>query len=223
MHFTGSGWHSKWRTDHLLVDLDTILQISQSSARPQPSEPNTQQHPTTPTSTLASRRRQRPNLNSPISSSCPSDGTRTLQSTPTTINTWSTETPRTEAFSSQATSPATLSQDAISPTPSSPDSPTTALSCLSCQKTFSGKPENAKSNLTRHLRTSPRHDKNQGLKCPFEDCRDKDRMRSDNLKPHLLTVHKIPSDQVPAIVDKCRASLSRVNSNGVPQRKSRKK
>ena len=155
-------------------------------------------------------------------------GPMTLGSSPTSIRTVSMETPRLINLinaSSKATSPDTLSQDSISPTSAPPDTPSAVVSCPACSKTFKGNQQDAKSNLQRHLRTSRRHNNKQtGLKCPMEQCRDKARMRCDNLGPHLINVHGI-SDKVEreAVVYECKVAAGRVNSNGVLGRKSRSK
>ena len=234
-----AGLDPELRTAQYMVDLDMVLETSEYLVSQHSSESPLMQglrhSPLTATglgteyssestikqclgnSALRGFRRRRPNLDSPTSSSCPSDGTRTLQSSPTSIRTWSTETPRTETFSSQATSPATMSQGSISPTSAAPDTSRIVVSCLACSKTFKGSLADARSNLQRHLRSSRRHNNREtGLKCPMPECCDKARMRSDNLSTHLHNMHKISSpEERQAIVQKCKASVERLERNGI--------
>ena len=79
------------------------------------------------------------------------------------------------------------------------------LWCRACCKAFTGSPQNANSNLRRHLRESPRHNKNVGLRCPQPECRTRRPMRSDNLKSHLLLTHTIASaSERQKILDECK-------------------
>ena len=100
-----------------------------------------------------------------------------------------------EQVKSSTTLPATESHISISPT--SPDSitpKTSGVSCRACGKVFKGSPQDARSNYQRHLRESPRHNRNAGLKCPMPECANRNFMRSDNLRRHLKKVHRISSE-----------------------------
>ena len=80
--------------------------------------------------------------------------------------------------------------------PTSPDFniPTfSGVSCRACGKIFRGSSQDARSNYERHLRESLRHNPNAGLECPLPECRNRKRMRFDNLDPHLKKVHRISS------------------------------
>ena len=94
---------------------------------------------------------------------------------------------------SYMTLPTSKSQASISPTlPGFSTSTDSAVRCLACSMTFTGSPQDANSNLRRHLRTSRRH-RVAGLKCPIPGCQARGLMRSDNLGPHLQNHHKISS------------------------------
>ena len=105
---------------------------------------------------------------------------------------WKTEI--VEQVKSSTTLPATEPHISISST--SPDSsiPTTSgVICRACSKGFNGSPQAARANYQRHLRESPRHNRNWGPKCPMPECAARF-MRSDNLQRHLQTVHSISSE-----------------------------
>ena len=112
-----------------------------------------------------------------------------------------------EVFRSPTSSSVIMPQDHFHHPPSNPDSSTTVVECSACNKVFRGNISDARSNLQRHLRTSRRpNQKTTGLKCPMPECRDKARMRSDNLGPHLLNVHKIGSvEERRTIIAQCRS------------------
>ena len=79
----------------------------------------------------------------------------------------------------------------------SPDSstPTTSgVSCRACSKVFEGSLQDARSKYQRHLRESPTHNRDAGLKCPMPECAKGNFMRSHNLRPHLRRVHRILSE-----------------------------
>ncbi len=93
--------------------------------------------------------------------------------------------------------------------------------CQACSKEFKGSPVEANSNFRRHLRETPRHNKNAGLRCPQPECRTRRPMRSDNLKPHLMNIHRITSaSERQRILDECRSSVKRTDHNGDSGRKS---
>ncbi len=64
--------------------------------------------------------------------------------------------------------------------------------CQSCSKTFRGTPQNRKSNLMRHYRTSRHHNKDGVFKCPKPGCNSKHK-RTDNLSKHLRETHRLLS------------------------------
>ena len=64
--------------------------------------------------------------------------------------------------------------------------------CQSCSKTFVGTPQNKKSNLMRHYRTSRHHNKDSVFKCPEPGCNSKYK-RTDNLNKHLRKTHRLLS------------------------------
>ncbi len=64
--------------------------------------------------------------------------------------------------------------------------------CQSCSKTFVGTPQNRKSNLMRHYRTSRHHNKDGVFKCPELGCSSKYK-RTDNLNKHLRETHRLLS------------------------------
>ena len=213
MPSSGPDGYSNLRNCHYIVISNHMLQLlrrNQSFLQDSSNNTNTQ------TTSL-----NQPTLNPPPPSPIYS-GPSTLISSPTSTRTLPMGTPRTEKPSS---SPATLSQDSISPTSAPPDTPRTVLTCPACSKTFKGSPQDARSNLNRHVRTSRRHNsKETGLKCPMEACRDKARMRCDNLGPHLISVHGISDTVVrKGMIYDCRVEAGRVDSNGVAARKGRGK
>lgn len=108
------------------------------------------------------------------------------------IERWKTEI--VEQVKSSTTLPATEPHISISPT--SPDfsaQPTSSVSCRACSRVFKGSPQDARANYQRHLRESPRHNRNFGLKCPMPECAKRKSMRTDNLGPHLQKFHSISS------------------------------
>ena len=116
-----------------------------------------------------------------------------------------------EIFDSHTSSSVILPQDIIHVPPLSPDSSTTVVTCSACSRVYRG---NANSNLRRHLRTSRRHNRSTGIKCPMPECRNKARMRIDNLSPHLLNVHRISSaEEKRTITDQCKLEARKVDRN----------
>ena len=83
--------------------------------------------------------------------------------------------------------------------------------------TFLGNPQDTISNYRRHIRTSPRHNRNTGLECPMPERKTKGPMRSDNFRPHLQHFHKITSESERQSMVKA-TMLKRLDSNGIPQR-----
>lgn len=153
-----------------------------------------------------------------------SNGGHTLDSSPTSaMSLTSTGSTHTAEVDSCTTSPATISQASISPT--SPKSRNqTTLYCRACSKKFTGSPQNAKSNLQRHRRESPRHNKYAGLKCLQPECHMRPPMRSDNLEPHLLNKHKISSpEERRKFKEDSRLLASRIDSDRTPRCRSRRR
>ena len=88
---------------------------------------------------------------------------------------------------------ATISQDfTISPSAVLAISTSEEGYCQSCSKTFMGTPQNRKSNLRRHYRTSRHHNKDGVFKCPKPGCNSKHK-RTDNLSKHLRETHRLLS------------------------------
>lgn len=219
MLYLGSDRYTLWRNDHYIVDLDEILKISKEQDRrishgsavklwPDFSEVIHWNQPvlcsTAPWSSISKR-------------------AKTLEASPNSVMSW---TPpgslKRPEIGAQLTSPTALSQ-ASSPTSLTPNTPTTsAVSCRACSKDFTGSPQDARSNLQRHLRTSKRHNTNAGLKCPLPECRVRASMRSDNLGPHLKSIHKIlSSSKRQIIINESRLLARRVDSDGIARRMSR--
>lgn len=92
--------------------------------------------------------------------------------------------------------------------------------CLACSKEFKAwNPQEARSNLQRHLRTSPRHNIN---KCPLSECRVRPSMRSDNLDPHLKKIHKmLSSSKRQVIINENKLLTRRIDRDGIARRISR--
>lgn len=182
-----------WRDQHYIADLTKIMDISEGLKRHR--DLDSASKPRLDTSVLGLIRPGGASPESPTTSPfAGSAGTFTLGSSPTSLTArTSTDTSPIDDFSTPMTSPTAVSQASISPT-----SPTFSAStshvevCHLCGKGFKGTPTDARSNLSRHLRTSPRHNPDAGLKCPERDCRAK-RMRSDNLGTHLKRRHGLTS------------------------------
>ena len=160
-----------------------------------------------------------PILDSPAPWSSISNDPGTLESSPTS-DMCCTSTPE---ASTRRTSLTALSQASFSPTSLTPNTPTTSVaSCPACSRTFTGSPQDARSNLQRHLRTARRHNKTAGLKCPQAECLTKPPMRSDNLGPHLKKRHRMPSAERQFVIDKCRLSARRASVDGSTRRRHRR-
>ena len=204
---------SDWRNGHYIIDLGKMLDISEALEIPQYTESVVQHLPN-----VSSIQDSRPQ-GSPPSSSFASQQDDT--SPTSVISSVFTDTSHTMGASSQNTSPTTTtSQDSsISPTSStnsSGNSKPSPVICRACSKEFKGNYQDAMSNLRRHRRESPRHNENHGVKCPRPECQDKRRMRSDNLKKHLLDFHKmsdLPPDELQGIIDRCKAE-AKVRGHG---------
>lgn len=158
-----------------------------------------------------------PNLDSPAPWSSISNDVRTPLSSPTSAMSWkSMGSSKRPEFSTRPTSLTTLSQASFSPTSLTPNTPTTFVaSCPACSRKFTGSPQDARSNLQRHLRTARRHNKDAGLKCPEPECVTRRPMRSDNLGQHLWKYHRKSTPERRAIMDESR-SLARRHSYGNP-------
>lgn len=98
-----------------------------------------------------------------------------------------------------------LTQAPLSPTSLAPStSLTSVISCKACSLVFAGHPQDARTNLQRHLQTSPRHNRNGGLRCPHPKCRTRPSMRADNLVLHLKKKHKMSPQEVQLAVQESR-------------------
>ena len=95
----------------------------------------------------------------------------------------------------------------------------TSCTCLYCNHIFTESPQDARSNLQRHLQESRRHNKNAGRKCPQPECVPKIPMRSDILRRHLQTLHKMSLSEADVIIDEIKASARRVDDSGIPRRR----
>lgn len=223
MLFSGLDWRLDWRNDYYVDDLNRVLEISGAFDREQNCESAVKHW--ADTSVLAVVRREQPILDSPTSLFSTSNGAHTLDSSPTSaMSLTSTGSTHTAEVDSCTTSPTTKAQASISPT-SLDSSNQTTLYCRACSKKFTGSLQDAKSNLRRHFRETPRHNSTFGLKCPMSECERKNRMRSDNLGMHLQNVHKMSSkSDRQCIIDQCKELLAeRADSFRKPRRRSSKK
>ena len=182
-----------WRDQYYIADLTNIMDISDGVERHQGLDLASKRW--LDSSVLAIICPSGESLGSPTSPSSLSTGPLTVGSSPTSLT---TRTSQDDEFSTPMTSPTTASQASISPTSPAFNSSTFNSStsnvetCPICGKRFQGTLSNARSNLNRHLRTSPRHNKDAGLRCPEPRC-DAKPMRSDNLGPHLKRSHGLTS------------------------------
>ena len=165
-----------------------------------------------------------PTFNSPTPWSSVSNRAMTYGSSPTSAMSWvSTDSSKRPDVSTGTNSLTALSQSPFSPKSLAPETPTTSVaSCKSCSKVFAGSPQDAKSNLQRHLRESRRHNKNAGRKCPQPECVSKSPMRSDNLRQHLQNLHKMSLSDANVVIDGIKASARRVDNGGISWRRSHK-
>lgn len=161
-----------------------------------------------------------PILDSPAPWSSVSNGPGTLNSSPMSAVSWtSTGSSKRTEVRTPTTSLTTLSRTPVSPTSLAPITPTTSeVSCQTCFRRFKGSPQDAKSNLQRHVREFHRHNSNAGVKCPQPECLMRRPMRSDNLGPHLLKRHKMSATEIKRI--KSRLSARKMNSGGTARRRS---
>lgn len=218
-----SDWYPAWRNDHYIVDLVRVLEMSKLQDRPDALESAFELWPDT--SELEVICPTQPLSDSPAPWYPTNNGARTLDSSQISDVRWrSTADSERPEVSTRPTSLTTLSQASISPTPLTPNTPTTStVSCRECSKDFTGSPQDARSNFRRHQRTSPRHNKNAGLKCPRPECRMKPPMRSDNLGPHLKKRHRMSSSERSVAIDQSRLSARRVDDDGIDRHRSRRK
>ena len=218
---SGPEGHSNWRDHYYIEALDRVLEISEGLAGQRSNESAVQRSPNI--SQLARMSvEQRTTLDTPSSLFPMGNEDGTSDSSPTSVMSWTFEgSPYTAETNSHTTSPTDISQASISPTSPDFNTPTfSGVSCRACVKTFSGSPQDARSNYQRHLRESPRHNSNAGLKCPLPVCRNRKRMRSDNLGPHLKKVHRISSKpDRQKIIAQSKLSARGVDSDGIPCRR----
>ena len=98
------------------------------------------------------------------------------------------------------------------------------VTCQACSLQFSGTPQDAMSNLHRHLRTSPRHIKDAGFKCPMSGCENKKPLRSGDLGSHLQNSHRITAkSERHSSINPTRLLVGTLDSNGRPRRRSKLK
>ena len=223
MASSGSEWNPNWRYDYYIVDLDDILELSKKQGRSNmigsalKFRPEISEYEESSSTLLA--------LDSPAPWSSASNGPRTPDSSQTrSISRTSTRSSKRPKASTRTTSLTNSSQASVSPTSPPPNSPTPSVtSCLACSLTFKGSPQDAKSNLLRHLRNSPRHNAKAGLKCPLPECHARRPQRSDNLKPHLLKIHHMTSESDrQAVIDESKALAKRAESDGVGRGRPRR-
>lgn len=216
--------HPNWRDSHHVDNLDKVLEILEIQDRQQSNVFAINQWPNT--GGLTGVRRSHPMLDQPLPSlPSASDGTGSLEPSPNSFMSWTpTDSSHTAGASSHTTSPTNASQVSASPTSTYPKTPTSSgIGCLACSLMFSGTPQDAMSNLQRHLKNHPRHNKGAGLKCPMPGCEKKKRQRSDNLGPHLRNFHGITSkSERQDIVTATKQLAGRLDSNGRPRRRSRR-
>ena len=219
---SGPDRHSNWRNHYYIEALDRVLAISKGLDRQQSNESAVQHWPNI--SELARMSGEHPtSLDTPTSPFSTSKEAGTPDSSPTSVMSSTFEgSSHTAEASSHTISPSDISQTSISPTSPDFNTPTfSVVSCRACGKTFKGSPQDARSNYQRHLRESPRHNPNAGLKCPLPGCSNRKRMRSDNLGPHLKKAHKMsskPDRQM--IIAQSKFSAKGINSDGVARRRS---
>lgn len=216
-------WHPNWRDPYHVDDLDKILNILEIPDREQSNIFAFKQWPST--AGLARVRRDHPILDKPLPSlPSPSDGTGSLEPSPHSSMSWTpTNSSYTAGASSHTTSPTNASQASASPTsPYSGTPGNSVVRCRSCSLEFKGSLQDALSNLRRHLRSSRRHNRKAGLKCPLPECNRL--MRSDNLKGHLQNKHKMSdeSERQRYIEYAKRSSAVAVDGNGSARRTSRR-
>ena len=213
MRSSGFNWSPSWRDDYYVDSCDKVLEISKGSDNPQLDEStvNLCQN----SSVLARVPREHPILDLPTSPSSTGNGGSALESSPDSVMSFTfTGSPQTSEFDSYTTSPTTISQASISPTsPDSSTQTTSGVSCKFCSRVFKGNPQDAASNLRRHLMQ-------RKLKCPMPECETKDPMRSDNLGPHLQNFHKMSSkSERQDIIRERKVAARRVDSKGNPRRR----
>ena len=181
-----------WRDQYYIADLKDIMDVSGELERHQ--ELDFAPDHRLVTSVHAVIRPSTELLASPTSLSSRSTGTFTVGSSPTSLTTrTSMDIGQKDEVSTQMTSPTSASQFSTSPTSPTCNVPTSDVEiCPTCGEKFKGKQADARSNLARHLRTSPKHNDDPGFKCPEPDCQAKP-MRSDNLGPHLKRRHGLTS------------------------------
>lgn len=218
----GSDGYSSSRNAQYKIEVDRLLETLREQDRSDSSE-----YGLTPSPDSSGFQMIPPNqlvLDSPAPWSSISNRAMTLDSSPTSAMSWiSTDSSKRPDTSTGTNSLTRMSQSSFSPTSLAPETPTTSVaSCRSCSKVFLGSPQDAKSNLQRHLRESRRHNKDAGRKCPQSECHLKPHMRSDNLRQHLQNFHKMSLSEANIIIDQIKSSARRVENDGIPRRKPRK-
>ena len=184
-----------WRDQYYIADLNDIMNISGESDRYQAL--NFASNRWLDTSVLAVIRPSEISTGSPSSLSPKSTEAFTVDSSPTSHTTRTSTDFFQQEVSTEMTSPTTASQSSTPSTSSTPSAINVSTSnvetvCHLCGEKFTGTTPNARSNLNRHLQTSPKHNKDAGLKCPEPGCPAKP-TRPDNLRPHLKRRHGLTS------------------------------
>ena len=212
-------WLPNWRDRYHVDDLNKVLNILEIPDRQQSNVFAVKQWPST--GGLSRVRRGHPILDKPLPPlPSPSDGTGSLEPSPNSSMSWTpTNSSYTAGVSSHTTSPTNASPASASPTSPSSGSPT-VVRCRSCSLDFTGK--DALTNYRRHLRSSRRHDRKAGLRCPLPECNHV--MRSDNLRSHLQGKHKISDEQERHMYIEMakKTSAVAVDGNGRTRRNSRR-
>lgn len=218
---SGPDRHSNWRNHYYVEALNRVLEISEGLAGQRSNESAVQRLPNTSQHARMSVE-QRTTLDPPTSPFPMGNEDGTSDSSPTSVMSWTFEgSSYTSEANSHTTSPTDISQASISPTSPDFNTPTSSgVSCSACSRTFKGSPQDARSNYLRHIRESPRHNPNAGLECPLPECRNRKRMRSDNLDPHLTKVHRMSSKpDRQKVIAQSKLSARGVDSGGVPWRR----
>lgn len=180
-----------WRNQYYIADLKDIMDVSEELESHEGLDFASRHWQDT--SVHAVIRPSGISLGSPTSLSSGSTGTFTVGFSPTSLTTpTSMDMSPKDEVSTEMTSPTTASQTSTTPTSPAGNSSKSVVICQICGDRFTGTLSDARSNLTRHLRTSPKHNKDVGFKCPERTCAAKP-MRADNLGPHLKRRHGLTS------------------------------
>ena len=187
---------SSWRDSYYATGLDNVLALGISATR----------RPNASVLGVAGPERPTASYSPPLTSRSQSESTAVSPLTATSYTSMGSS-----LFSMRGrsnTSPTTVSPT-LSSSPQYSDIliPSTETTyCKSCPAKFTGSPQDRKSNLQRHLRTTRRHEKIGGFRCPEQDC-GMLLSRSDNLKNHMQTAHGSPKSSKKQTPSKRRRSM----------------